>query len=662
MSHSSMARRRIASSVLATAVIAVLSCSLVGTTTAASAATVSTPKSSGRAYPGDPKKEAALVTIEEHRIYSLRAITAAARWRGVAAKAPYRVTVEAKEALVLVARTQPYELADLSSLIPDAFVRQPDGSFLLSNDIVVEQGAVLQLSNPDGIRIHLQSSAVGFHSIVATGGGLIVAGSAKAPVTIDSWDPTTGTVDSDTTDGRAYIRVIGGSADFSYTKFDHLGFWSGATGGVSLSGTKSTSSQTALAAVPDPATVGDSTKITNRVKRMQAHTRHQHGQEIIPTTAAAGDIAAVSAGVAATNVGYSFVTARLSHVTSTNNAFGLFVNGSSGITIDNSAFDDNLVDGIILHRYVTNSTVTTTTTRNNGVDGFALTRADTGIMLSHLTSTRNGRDGFSLNGGPLATGPNASGSTVMNYGNNVLSDSSASSNTRNGISVLGGTNVKILRNTASRNQMGIVLSHAATLITISGNTINFSRQHGIALLDGVTAVVISKNSVDHAAGNVYLRNASAIIEHNTIAHGSVHGITLVGKTATTLVSGNTVTGSGSSAIDIARASGAIVKANDVEGWQVTRPFLSMMRSILQPLTVLWIILALIVISTALGGSGRKSRGLRNPYASHIPLSELSRGIVASPASLPALVKLVPTGKRSYTGAAYTFEGPEGGIA
>ena len=58
-------------------------------------------------------------------------------------------------------------------------------------------------------------------------------------MTIKSWDPASESADLNTTDGRSYVRVIGGSAEFTHVVFADLGFWSGRTGGVALTGTES---------------------------------------------------------------------------------------------------------------------------------------------------------------------------------------------------------------------------------------------------------------------------------------------------------------------------------------------------------------------------------------------------------------------------------------
>jgi len=576
---------------------------------AASSSGSSTPATiTGKAYPGDPAKEAAIVAAEEQRLYSVSAIAAAARWRGISVAAPYRILIGQKPTLVLVSRPQPYGLADLQALIPDGFVKQPDSSFLLSNDIVVQQGATLALADPDGLVVHLSSSAKGFNSIVAMGGSISITGSKKAPVRINAWDPTAGVLDTDTTDGRGYIRVIGGSATFTWVRFDHLGFWSGLTGGLSLTGTQATPSETATAAVPPPPeTKGDKV----------------HGAQLLPT----GNIADVASAIESTAVGYSYVTALLSHVTSDNNAFGLFVNSSDGIKVADSEFNDNLVDGLVLHRFVTNSTITSSSTRNNAVDGFAMTRAATGIVVNQLLSSGNGRDGISLNGGPLASGPNATGSPTGSYGNNTLSDSTSRNNARYGVVVLGGSNVKITDNEAASNLMGIVVSRAATLVTVRGNTVENSTKHGIALFDGVTKSTVKENSVSGAITGIYLRDSHADVLRNRVSDVTLHAVTLVGASAATTVVGNQLAGSGSNAIDRSRSTGVEVGKNDLRDWVSTRPLLATLRSIFQPLTVLWIVLGLIVLISAISSIGRRRTGIDHPYASHVPLTSLTPGIV-----------------------------------
>ena len=592
----------------AAVVIAAFGCVLV----APSAALAASDKSStapitGRHYPGDPIKEAALVQAETQRVYNVRAIMASARWQGVPITQPYRLVTGSSKTLVLVSRAAPYTLADLEQLLPQNFVQQPDGSYLLTQNIVVETGATLQLASPDGLVIHLSSNATGFVSIITQGGSLVLTGSSKAPIKIDSWDSSIGAVDTNTADGRAYVRVVGGSAQLSYATFDHLGFWSGLTGGLSLTGTESLPVADAGAAAMGSV----------------------RGSTILPTVG--GDTPAGPLDNApddATPGGYSYVSALLEHVTLSNNAFGLFVNGADGIRISDTIAENNLVDGIVLHRYVTNSTINSTITRNNAVDGFAMARASTGIVINQLTANDNGRDGVSLDGGPLASGPNATGTPTGDYGNNSLSESAANSNGRYGIDVSGGTNVKISNNTADGNLMGIVVSKLAKDIVVRGNTVSNSVKHGIALFDGVTQSTISDNAIRGSDIGIYLRDSSANIETNRISNTTNHGITLIGSDEGSRIVDNAIAGSGPNAIDTARGSLVPTTGDDTSKWTNTKPFWVTVRGIFQPLTILWICLGLIVVITAMLGSGKRNRGvIQHPYASHAPLSSLTKGVV-----------------------------------
>ena len=622
--------------------------------------------STGLPYGGDPAKEAALVATENQRINNLRAITAASRWRGIDTTNPYRVTLGSTATLVLVARGTPYSISDLESLIPSTFVRQPDGVYVLSDDIVVEAGATLDLSSTDGFQLHLASSSKGFVSIIALGGSLNIAGSSKSPARIDAWDQTLGGLDTtrpegrafvrmtagssksparidawdrtlggldtNTADGRAYIRVIGGRASISYAALSHLGFWGGGTGGLAFTGTARTARDTAAATTPHA--------VIPRVP----HGNKIHGVPSRPVRPHE-TIDQVASAIEATRGRYNYVTANLDHVSIVGNAFGVFVSGADTLTITHATIRDSLIDGIVFHRFVTNSSISSTTSDNNAVDGFALTRASTGVMMSGLTANGNGRDGISLNGTGLANGPNASGNPVGSYGNNAVRDSVARGNARDGINVIGGSGIGITGNTVIGNKVGIVVSTAASAVTIRANVIDQSSQHAIAFLGHVTQSTIRENSISGANIGIYLRDSSAIVEQNILSKVTNHGITLIGSAANSTVRSNSVGGSGPGAVDTARATGVIVGNNYQKNWTNTKPISVILAGIFQPLSVLWMLLGMTVVISALASVGKRRTGFRHPYADQVPLASLTQGVVrpeelglTNPAIRPPLVQ------------------------
>jgi hypothetical protein len=264
-----------------------------------------------------------------------------------------------------------------------------------------------------------------------------------------------------------------------------------------------------------------------------------------------------------------------------------------------------------------------------------------------VVATGNGRNGISVEGAALVSGPNPTGSSVTQYGDNSVVDSTATDNGRYGIEVVGGTRVALDGNSVSGSGTGIVVADGAQSVTISNNTIKGTETQGIAARDSGPDLVVHGNSVDGADVGIYARNAGGDFTNNVIRNASAHAITLVGSTGLSSVSGNRVSGAGPSALDVTRTRNATVSGNDVTGWKGTKPTDVTLRSIFQPLTVLWIVLGTLVFITAFLGFGRRKRQrqLQNRRA---PLSSYTRGVMtreqaqalagqpmASPVAMPA---------------------------
>lgn len=571
----------------------------------------------GTPYPGDAAQESLLIASEERRLVDVRSIANAAEWTNVNSGRPYRLVTGSTYTLVLIERDSPYTLDDIIELAPRTFVRQPDGSYLLSENIVVEQGATLRLESADGLVVHLASSGSSFVSITTIGGSLEIEGTPTEPVQISSWDAAESTVDTETSDGRSYIRVTGGHADFANVEFSHLGFWSGATGGVSLTGTEIPEViSDAAEQKPQDDETGDITSV--------------YGSELYPVTGD-GDLQTLS--LTPELDGFSYVSATIQNVVSHDNAFGMFITSADGVDIRDSSFRDNLVDGLVFHRYVINTIVRGVEASDNGMDGFSLTRATTGILLDRVTSSDNSRNGITLEGGPLAEGPSATGTPVGSYGNNSVTNSTITDNKRYGIEVVGGSKIFLDGNAISGHVMGIVVTKGVDKVTVTDNVVEGSQEQGIALRNGVTGALVQGNAVQGGEIGIYLRDAGGVIDRNTVESVTNHAVTVIAQSEETTITSNQIDGSGPSAVDTSRAGGDVtVSDNDTDGWQSTKPLDVILRSIFQPLTVMWLLLGLIVLITAVSSIGRRRSGLRHPYADQRPLSELTSGVV-SPESL-----------------------------
>jgi hypothetical protein len=578
-----------------------------------------------RPYLGDPETESAYVAAEDDRLVEVRTVDSLAAWSENPLRTPYRLATGSAYTLVLTARRAIYTIEDLLNLAPQTFVRRPDGSYLLSEHLVIQSGATLNLASSGGLRLHLASDSDGFVSIVNSGGRLNVSGTEGAPVVISSFDRNSERPDLLTDDGRAYIRSIGGQVYVKGAQISDLGFWSGRTGGLSLTGTDRPNSGS-LDELGKTLKIG---KTAERERAAIAEAQPQAepkvgldggGRSNLSQVLPAGPLPVPLVDVE--NPQYSFVSASITDTTVSDSAFGLFVSGANGLDVRQSSFSDNLVDGIVMHRYVVNAVVEDTSASRNAGDGLVLARATTGIVLSEVVVNQNGRNGVTMSGLPLANGPSATGISVGSYGNNSIANSSATGNGRYGVEVVGGLNIGVLANDIRDNEMGVVVREGAEKVSVVGNRVFDSARQGIALRDGVRATVVSGNIVSGGETSIYVRDAGADVKRNTLTDASLHAISLVGDVTETRLRENTVSGRGPSAIDAERAPDVDRDGwdNDLGGWHDTTPFLVTLKRFLQPLTLMWILLATLLVFTAVHGA--RARRLKNhPYADKVPVTD-----------------------------------------
>jgi nitrous oxidase accessory protein NosD len=496
-------------------------------------------------------------------------------------------------------------VADLAALIPQAFVRQPDGAYLLSENVVVLAGATLALKAPDalqGLDIRLESGRNYFVSIVALGGSLELSGSETADLRLTSWNSEKRTVDTFTADGRSYVRVLGGHASLTHARLSHLGFWSGNTGGLSLTGTDEVGTFQGGPPTPPPAIEASAT-----------------GARVLPEEA-------LAAWTGRTDQNYSVVTAGIDDVSLDGNAFGLFVSNARDVAIEDTVITRSLVDGLVLHRAVTDTTITRTSSSDNAVDGFTVGSSTTRILLKDVTAKGNTRNGISLDGRPLADGPNAVGTATQSYGGNRVTESTVQFNGRYGIELSGGTNLDVENNFIAGNEVGVVVNHGATGVDISRNDFRNQRLQAVSIRDELAAASVTGNTIRGGDTGIYVRNATAEVTANVMESISNHGITLMGDVSATRVEGNTLSGNGSTAIAAEQSSGALVTNNNLLGWSPAYTVEKAVSSVFQPLTLIWILLGGLLLVTALTRQKRAAR-IRSPYAERVPLASLSRGFM-----------------------------------
>jgi parallel beta-helix repeat protein len=569
--------------------------------------------------PNDARQEATLVGQEAQRIMQTHAVLTSTLRRGgpraAAMRQPQIFGSAAGKTLVLPQRSQPYYVADLQQYGQRDFQHQPDGSYLLSINVFVAEGAKLVLQSSTGaLTIRMRSVPGAFSSIVGFGASIRINGSAQNPVRITSWNDQTGQPDTRVGDGRAYIRAIGGEFGMKYAQVSDLGFWSGPTGGIALTGSDRPS---AAAVRIDP--------------RGSARTRLPMPDGSGDTTIGGSDEVEVSGtGKPAPGAGFlipvaNLVTGSVENSTISGDAYGIFVSGSDQTRIVGNRIENSLVNGVLMHRFARNASIEDTTVAGSRGDGFVLSRATENVRITGCTAERNGGNGFTLNGRALAHGPSASGESLQAYGNSSVTSSTARENGRYGVELLGGTNLAVQTSKIIGGDMGVVVGGNATGVQISGNQLTKQARQGLVLRGGVSGARVAGNIIDGTETAIYLRDSSGSITGNTVQSASRHGISLIGDVRGARVMGNTLTGAGTSAVDTVRSRGtATVTGNNIGGWHNTAGFWTEVKRVAKPMNIIWICVFLLVIVSALRS---RTSGLRigrrgvHPYEAQQVLEE-----------------------------------------
>lgn len=494
--------------------------------------------------------QARTVTTEDDRVHVIVSDPPAGT------PAPYEVPPSAPSnvpTVVLTSRAEPYDLTSLARL--GAAERLAPDTWMLTRSVLVARDAELRIDAP-GTTLRLTSGTTGFASIVAFKGGLALSGAPGAPLTVTSWDPATGDVDTRLDDGRAYLRGVGARMDLAHVTATGLGFWSGRTGGVAWTGS---------ASAPATGTALDTTV-----------TASHYGLFV----GRAADLE-ISGGAVRNNA----VDGLLIH------------RGSTRVTVRDLVSTGNGRHGIAVStgtEQVTLAGVTTTGNTGNGIrlDGAPLAEGAT----AGGASTAPGRDALveratvTGNGGPGVLADGLAGLRLL--------DSTVTDNP-DGIVVRGAAVApRLVGNTVSAGGFGIAIRDGVTGAEVAGNTIG-SSVIAVQVADAVAAV--RGNTVDDATrygiSLVGVVNGSEVGDNRLAGRGpaavDVHRVAL--------------------------GSNVALAEDDVAGWTVDRDNVAYLRSYVadHPLLLLWLLILVLPVAAQVRTRRRARTGIAHPYA-HVP--------------------------------------------
>jgi hypothetical protein len=404
--------------------------------------------------------------------------------------------------LVLGARTAPYTLESLLST--GAATRVSRSVVVVTEPVAVRRGARLDLHAP-GTSLRLTSTPEGYTSLVSWGGSISLSGDAGTPLVVEGWDTDTDQPDVTTEDGRAYVRVKDGSLDVAHVRLRHLGYWSGRTGGLSLTGSSET---TAVADVVD-ATIGDL------------------------------------------------------HI-------GFYVSGAEKVRMRRSTIVDPQRHGLELTNRSEDVKVDRVTVRSAGEDGVSVSNGTSHVTLKRVTLTGAAGYGLDVDGSPLAQGPNSAGYGIGNYAGLDLLDSKVLGNAAGAVRVHSLDHVVVADSLVRGARSGLVLDGPAKGVEISDSALTGDDGAGLVLTDDIRSATVSGTTVAGTEIGVEVDDSQVELDTNTITVGTGHGVRVSGSDARASLSGNTINGRGSGAVQ-GRDGATVHQEGATAGKWVYRP-------------------------------------------------------------------------------------------
>ena len=344
-------------------------------------------------------------------------------------------------------------------------------------------------------------------------------------------------------------------------------------------------------------------------------------------------------GVAWTGLTGSPSTGGATSSTFTGNNYGAFVSRGSGVAFSADQFDFNELDGLHIHHFSVNTSITSSSAFRNGGNGFIVSPATQNTLLKGDVSEDNAQDGYFINGRPLATGASASGGSTAPGSGTVIEDSAALGNGEIGILVEGSTGTVIEGDQVCASVTAIAVRNGVTDAVLTGNDIRCDPRSGFSIGPATPGIVISGNTVAGPRTGVLISGSGAVeLDNNRITGATEFGVSARGLSSTVTGVGNVISGDGFRPVDArADASMPSLSATNDSGWSYHRrvTFWSYLR--FHPLAAVWLSIAILLLAAWTRARRRRRRPV-HPY----PASTRWRGDTADAMATDPARAPVPT--------------------
>lgn len=288
------------------------------------------------------------------------------------------------------------------------------------------------------------------------------------------------------------------------------------------------------------------------------------------------------------------------------NQFGAYTYDAEGMRWTGNLFYANYGYGFDPHDFSNNFVVERNAAIGNGSHGIIFSRGCEGNIIRFNTADRNLGHGIFIDDGKVLQNGNPRYALPVPSNNNLIEHNLVRGNDV-GIAFEGGEHNVVRENYLHANQTGMRLNDNVSDNEFVNNRVLGNVTLGIHLFNGSQRNQIVGNRITGGKGGVLIKDSPAnVVQNNQIAGVVGRGVTVEGPAAETLVTGNTIAGNGSQAIDIDKAldlSAERVAGNELSAWTVGR-LMGPLETVLNfvryhPSILLWVIIFLVPLGARL---------------------------------------------------------------
>jgi hypothetical protein len=288
------------------------------------------------------------------------------------------------------------------------------------------------------------------------------------------------------------------------------------------------------------------------------------------------------------------------------NHYGAFASQAHDLSVTDSTFTANAVDGLSLHRSTAVTSIRSSAAYANGRHGFSADLGSETVTFRDVTAVGNAVQGIFFSGRPLSEGQSAGGAPVRTYGDVEIDGGRLHDNGGAGLRVVEAHRVSVIGTRAVGNRDGIALGDTAASTRVEDTVVTGSHRLGISATGG--SATVSGNRVEGGLTGIRVQDAAVKVIGNHVAGATRHAISVIGAATGSSLVDNTIAGRGPSGLDTFRLDPelSIVQAgNDVEGWTQDRDNWEYWSTFIpnHPMLLLWVVV--LGLPLVLGHRARK---------------------------------------------------------